>query len=98
MSQATATIAGRIDVAVAPSEREIEQWVVGRVDALLEEEGAVTNAQKPLAAYGLDSVDTAGLLSDLEDWLGVALPTELVWEWVSPRELATRVAAHLHGE
>lgn len=76
-------------------ESEIERWIVQKVREVLEEDDASIEVRKPLAAYGLDSVDAAGMLADLEDWLGSALPPSVVWEWVSARELAVRIAQQL---
>lgn len=80
-----------------PDAATLEDWIVARVRVLLQEDDTLINVHKPIASYGVDSVEAAGLLADLEDWLGCALPSDQVWEWASAREIAVRLAEHLEG-
>ncbi|MCX4903237.1 AMP-binding protein [Streptomyces sp. NBC_00878] len=69
----------------------IEGWIAGRV---LEGTGTV-DAREPLSAYGLSSVHMLELHQTLEDWAGVRLPPEWIWEAGSIEELATLVVERL---
>jgi acyl-CoA synthetase (AMP-forming)/AMP-acid ligase II/acyl carrier protein len=69
----------------------IEHWIAGKAG------GATSgvDAREPLSAHGLSSVDMLELHQTLEDWTGLRLPPELMWESESIDELATLVVARL---
>jgi acyl carrier protein len=46
------------------------------------------------ARLGMDSAASVFFLVELEEWLGVELPTEIVFEHPTPAELARYVAEH----
>jgi polyketide synthase 12 len=59
----------------SPSDRrspaaQIEQWLIERIaaEALLAETDL--DPQRPIASYGIDSMQVVSLLAQLEDWLG----------------------------
>lgn len=81
-----------------PSASEIEQWIRDKLAALLEDEPARVNVHKPIAAYGVDSVEASLLAGELGDWLELELPADAIWEWSSAREIAERLAAHVAAD
>ncbi|MBS2962972.1 AMP-binding protein [Actinocrinis puniceicyclus] len=48
---------------------------------------------RPVAEYGLGSVDMVGIVGDLEEWLGRKLPATLLWEQPTIEALAEYLAA-----
>jgi len=90
--------ADAVGVESPPDARSIEAWIGRRLAELIGDDSVRVNANKPIAAYGVDSVEAAALTSELESWLGRPLPQNLVWEWASTRELAQRVARMLRAE
>jgi acyl carrier protein len=43
---------------------------------------------KRLTSYGLDSIDTFTVLGQIEDWLGLELPSTLLWDFSTISEVA----------
>lgn len=48
--------------------------------------------RKPLAGYGLQSVDLVGMIGELERWTGRSLPATLAWEYPTVEALAAFLA------
>ena len=80
-----------------PDEATIEAWLRSRIAAVIELNDQQISVHKPVAAFGIDSVEAAGLIGDAEEWLGQTLPQELIWEWASVREIAQSLSEHLEG-
>lgn len=76
----------------------IELWLREKIASFGELNAIRVNVHKPIATYGVDSVEVAALAEDLEDWLGDDVPIDLIWEWASIRETAQRIAVHLVEE
>ncbi|MBC7983802.1 MAG: acyl carrier protein [Candidatus Obscuribacterales bacterium] len=70
----------------------IERWLISHVAALIEDDPLTIDITLPFSAYALDSVATAGLTADLEDWLGRDLPATLIWDYPSIELLARYLA------
>jgi len=70
----------------------IERWLIDQVAILTEQQPAAIDVTQPFSAYALDSVASAGLTADLEDWLGRDLPATLVWDYPSIELLARHLA------
>jgi len=81
-----------------PDAATIEDWIQERIAGVLEIPPAEMSVHKPIATYGVDSAEAAGLAMELEDWLGTTIPADLVWEWATTREVAGRVSDHLQGK
>jgi acyl carrier protein len=52
------------------SQQEIQDWLVGRVGAMVGVQPAEVNPSVPLRRFGLDSVALVHVALDLEEWLG----------------------------
>lgn len=81
-----------------PSAAAIERWIRDRISQLFEIRLDEINLHKPIATYGVDSVEAAALAEELEAWLGRPVPPDLVWEWASTLEISQRLAALCAGE
>ncbi|MEV5988022.1 type I polyketide synthase [Streptomyces sp. NPDC052051] len=54
--------------------------------------------QKPLASYGLQSVELVGMVGELERWSGRSLPATLTWEYPTVEALAAFLADGAEAE
>jgi acyl carrier protein len=69
----------------------IAHWIAGKAGGGT---GSI-DAREPLSAHGFSSVDMLELHQTLEDWTGLRLPPEWMWESESIDELTTLVVARL---
>lgn len=69
-------------------EARICEWIASLVDL----DRWQIDVHKPLAYYGVDSIEAANLSAAAESWLGRPIPLELVEESASAREIAARLA------
>ncbi|MCC9711442.1 AMP-binding protein [Streptomyces sp. MNU76] len=69
----------------------IEHWIAGKAGGGT----SSVDAREPLSAHGFSSVDMLELHQTLEDWTGLRLPPEWMWESESIDELATLVVTRL---
>jgi acyl carrier protein len=53
--------------------QELEQWFIARLARSLNVEADQLDLDEPFLRYGLDSVESVGILTDLEGWLGFEL-------------------------
>lgn len=67
------------------------EMVTTKITELLMEtlnvESSELDTSKPFTAYGLDSLDALIVVGDIEDWLGVDLPTTLLWDCANVDEV-----------
>ncbi len=80
--------------APAYSTFEIERWLVHRLATETGMDPALVGFDTPFAAFGLDSVRTVELVTELSRWLGRQIPETAPWE----HPTIARLAAHLTGE
>jgi phthiocerol/phenolphthiocerol synthesis type-I polyketide synthase D len=73
----------------AATVQDLRAWLVRRVAELRDLPASAIDPRERLAAYGLDSAEAAVLTADLETWLGVDLPPELVWDNPTIETVAT---------
>jgi len=62
------------------TESEIQNWLRIRIAELVETLPEAIDVDRPLADFGLDSVQIAGLSGDLEIALGRPVPETAAWE------------------
>jgi len=74
------------------SEAQIREWCIAELARALKLAPERINPQAKFARLGLDSAASALLIADLEDWLGVELSAELIFEHETPAALARHVA------
>lgn len=73
----------------------IRDWLVMQVAALRDLPIDQIEVAMPLSAYGMDSAEAAILAVDLEDWLRIPLPSQLVWNRPTIASLADALAEEL---
>lgn len=72
-----------------PATREaLETWLIDRIASELRLAPESLDPHDPFARFGLDSVLSAELSADLEDWLGCELSPTLFWDLPSIRAIA----------
>jgi acyl carrier protein len=68
--------------ATATNEIEpIRAWFVNQIAKQLGIKAQTIKIQEPLTRYGLDSIDSVTIVGEMEDWLGVELPSTLLWDY-----------------
>ena len=71
-----------------PSTEAIEDWLIAHIAQAAKMDPADVDPRDAFADYGLSSIAAVGLSGDLEDWLGLRLPTTLVWDYPTIQSLA----------
>ncbi|HEU4726518.1 MAG TPA: SDR family NAD(P)-dependent oxidoreductase, partial [Kofleriaceae bacterium] len=80
-----------------PSRSEIEDRLLAELAARLRVAADTLDPRRPIASYGLSSVDMVGLVGELERWLGRKLPATLAWEYPSVEAMAAFLATDRPG-
>jgi acyl carrier protein len=75
-----------------PNESEIRDWCVTYLAKSLKLSPERIDPQAKFARLGMDSAASVFLVAELEDWLGVELSIELVFEHQTPAALARYLA------
>jgi len=75
-----------------PSESEILDWCMAYLARTFKTPVDRIRPHAKFARLGMDSAASVFFLMELEEWLGVELPTEIVFECPTPAELARYVA------
>jgi acyl carrier protein len=78
---------------VNPTESEIRDWCVAYLAKSLKLRPESIDPQAKFARLGMDSAASVFLVADLEDWLGLELSAELIFEHQTPAALARYLAA-----
>jgi acyl carrier protein len=78
-----------------PTRSGIESWLKARIASELEQEETQIDPDARFASYGLDSMSALVLTGELEEWLGLELPSTLVWDFPTVRELAVHLESRL---
>ncbi|MDJ0600767.1 MAG: AMP-binding protein [Crocosphaera sp.] len=68
--------------------KEIQQWIINWLAQNLSLAPATMNPKKPLADYGLDSVNAVELAQALGEWLGEEIDPTLAWNFPSIEAVA----------
>ncbi|HEY4859534.1 MAG TPA: acyl carrier protein [Xanthobacteraceae bacterium] len=76
-----------------PSESEIRDWCVAYLAKSLKLALERIDPQAKFARLGMDSAASVFLVAELEDWLGLDLSVELLFEHQTPAALARYLAA-----
>ena len=71
----------------------IQAWCVGYLSRTLELPPARIDPQRELDELGLDSVAAVMLIAELEEWLGLELPSGLLFDYPTIAGLAKHLAA-----
>ena len=76
-----------------PSEAAIRDWCVEYLARTLDLADQTTDTETTFARMGLDSANSVFLIVELEDWLGLELTPDLLFEHPTIGELARHLAA-----
>ena len=71
-----------------PSVSEISAWCVAYLSQMLERPAAEIDPEAPFTRLGVDSATSTYFLVELEEWLGVELDPEIVFEYPTIGALA----------
>ena len=63
------------------SARDIERWLLDRLQARLGPGAETVDSHMPFSYYGLTSIDAVVLAAELQDWLGSPVSPTLTWEY-----------------
>jgi acyl carrier protein len=80
------------------SEAEIRDWCVRYLARTLDLPQETVDPNVKFARLGLDSANSVYLIVELEDWLGLELTPDLVFEHPTIGELAHHLAACIAGQ
>lgn len=83
---------GRAPLGTRMSQQRTEDWLVRELARRTGVEPQRIDVSEPFAAYGLDSAESAAMVSDLEAVLGMRLPETLLWDYPSITALAEHLA------
>ena len=75
-----------------PSEAAIRDWCVEYLARTLDLPGHAIDPETTFARLGLDSANSVFLIVELEDWLGLELTPDLLFEHPTICELAGHLA------
>jgi acyl carrier protein len=82
----------------SPSESEIGDWCVKYLARTLKLLDQNIDQDATFARLGLDSANSVYLIVELEDWLGLELTPDLVFEHPTISDLARYLARRIAGE
>jgi acyl carrier protein len=82
----------------APSESEIRDWCIDYLSRTLELSEQAVDPDAKFTRLGLDSANSVYLIVELEDWLGLELTPDLLFEYPTVSELAHYLAERASGE
>ena len=92
------TFNSEVLVASNPSESEILDWCMAYLAKTFKTPADRMRPHAKFARLGMDSAASVFFIVELEEWLGVELPTEIVFAYPTPAELARYVAErHMSG-
>jgi acyl carrier protein len=81
-------------VSSTPSESEILAWCLAYLAKTFNTPPERVLPHAKFARLGMDSAASVFFLVELEEWLGIELPTEIVFAHPTPASLARYVAEH----
>jgi acyl carrier protein len=79
------------------SEAEISSWCMTQLAKTIDNPAIAITPEATFAEMGLDSASSAYFIVELEDWLGLELPPELVFDYPTITQLA-RYLVERQGE
>jgi len=74
-----------------PTEAEIRDWCLVYVRRIVDDPGVAVGTDIGFAEMGLDSATSSYFIVELEEWVGVELEAELVFDYPTIAELARHI-------
>jgi acyl carrier protein len=81
-----------------PSESAIRDWCVEYLARTLDLQAQAIDPDVKFVRLGLDSANSVYLIVELEEWLGIELTPDLLFEYPTIAELARYLAGRSAGE
>jgi acyl carrier protein len=75
------------------SESDIRDWCIRQLASTLNVPASRIDPQAKFARLGMDSAMSIFFLVEIEEWLGIELPSDTVFEYPSVAELAHHLAS-----
>jgi acyl carrier protein len=75
-----------------PTESEISDWCLAYIRRTVDDPGIPVGPDIGFAEMGLDSATSAYFIVELEEWVGVELEPELVFDYPTIADLARHIA------
>ena len=75
------------------TEAEIRDWCLAYVRRIVDDPGVAVGPDIGFAEMGLDSATSAYFIVELEEWVGVELEPELVFDYPTIADLARHIVA-----
>ncbi|MFF4159219.1 SDR family NAD(P)-dependent oxidoreductase [Streptomyces sp. NPDC001678] len=75
-----------------PGRNRIEEWLLTGLADRLGVPASELDPRRPIAGYGLQSVEMVTMIGDLEQWLGRPVNTTVAWEYPTVEALAGHLA------
>lgn len=73
-------------------QKDIQEWIVEQLAQRLQVSTDDVDTQTPFSDYGLDSTQILAMVAKLERWLGMELPTTLLYNYPTVETLSARLA------
>jgi len=80
------------------SESEICSWCMTHVAKTIDNPAIAVTPEASFAEMGLDSASSAYFIVELEEWLGLELPPELVFDYPTIAQLARYLVERRAGD
>jgi acyl carrier protein len=81
---------------LAIGQKEILSWCVDYIAKALDMPPASIRAESEVDQFGLDSVITTSMVMDMESWLGIEVPLNILFEQRTLGDIAAAVAKRLN--
>jgi len=79
-------------------EASVQRWCINYLAKSLNVPGKLIDPNAKFARLGVDSASSIFFLMDLEEWLAIELPANLVFEYPTVAQLARYIARHFNNE
>jgi acyl carrier protein len=79
------------------SQSAIQEKLVSMMAKQLKKEPEAIEVSEEIANYGMDSIDAIMLAGDLEDSLGLELPSTLLWDYPTIKDIAAYLSEEIQG-
>lgn len=83
-------------VATTRDEAEVRAWLISAVAQRARCAPDEIDPAKPISALGIDSLEAVVMIGELEEWLGVQLSAELIFDFPDLDRLAARIFRAQH--
>lgn len=76
-----------------PTESDIRDWCTAYLAKSLKLSAELIDPNKKFARFGIDSASSVFFLMDLEEWLAIELPADIIFEYPTIAQLARYIAS-----